>query len=422
MISTELSINRFTLEEIINKTKIPREIILDWEKKTLIISRRLANGARLFNLNQVINVNKKISGEKFNIQYNVHESRPTKYSVIELFAGAGGLALGLSNAGLKSKMLVEIDADAVKTLKLNKKKKESRKGWNIVEDDIRSVDFKGYKNKVDVVTGGFPCQTFSYAGNGKGFGDTRGTLFFEFARCVDEVRPKIAIGENVRGLMKHDGGKTLDTIKRTLNELGYRVQCKLLRSQFFDVGQKRERLIIMAIRKDFNAPFLFPKEKDYIFTLKDVLRNCPKSEGAVYPKRKFEIMSEVPAGGYWRDLPEELAKEYMKGSYYLGGGKTGTARRLSWNQPSLTLVCSPAQGQTERCHPKETRPLTVREYARIQSFPDDWEFEGSMMSKYKQIGNAVPVNVGYYVGRCVISMLSGKIDKKIMYEHVTEEE
>ena len=101
-------------------------------------------------------------------------------------------------------------------------------------------------------------------------------------------------------------------------------------------------------------------------------------------------MSLIPQGGYWRDLPDDLQREYMKGSYHLGGGKTGVARRLSWEEPSLTLTCAPAQKQTERCHPVETRPLTVREYARIQTFPDSWEFCGSQTSQYKQIGNAVP--------------------------------
>jgi len=96
----------------------------------------------------------------------------------------------------------------------------------------------------------------------------------------------------------------------------------------------------------------------------------------------------------------------MKGSYYLGGGKTGLARRLSWDEPSLTLTCAPAQKQTERCHPEETRPLTTREYARIQTFPDVWEFSGSMTSVYKQIGNAVPVNLGYAIARSMIKLLN----------------
>ena len=96
----------------------------------------------------------------------------------------------------------------------------------------------------------------------------------------------------------------------------------------------------------------------------------------------------------------------MQGSFYLGGGKTGMARRLSWNEPSLTLTCAPAQKQTERCHPSESRPLTVREYARIQTFPDYWSFQGSMSAQYKQIGNAVPVNLALALGRSLIRLLN----------------
>ena len=114
----------------------------------------------------------------------------------------------------------------------------------------------------------------------------------------------------------------------------------------------------------------------------------------------------VPQGGYWRDLPIDIQKEYMKKSFYLGGGKTGMARRMSWEEPSLTLTCAPAQKQTERCHPDETRPFTVREYARIQTFPDDWQFVGSITQKYKQIGNAVPVNLASAVGEEIVRFLN----------------
>ena len=397
-----------TLDEIITKIPIAKESILDWAKKGLLISGRTPNGHRVFNFKQILCLKEKASGRSLTRGFKVHKSPETNYSVIELFSGAGGLALGLSNSGLKTKLLVEMDKDAVSTLRKN------RPGWEYMQEDIKKVDFTAYKNKVDIVAGGFPCQSFSYAGNGKGFGDTRGTLFSEFARCVDEVHPKILLAENVRGLMKHDDGKTLNTIISAFERLGYRVSYKLLRAQFFDVAQKRERLIIVGIHKDLKIPFIFPKEKDYVLTLRDILKDCPKSEGATYPERKAYVMSNVPEGGYWRDLPLELQKEYMQGSFLLGGGKTGMARRLSWDEPSLTLVCTPAQGQTERCHPEKTRPLTVREYARIQSFPDNWQFEGSMASKYKQIGNAVPVNLGYFMGRCLVAMLSGKLDPKIM--------
>jgi len=212
----------------------------------------------------------------------------------------------------------------------------------------------------------------------------------------------------------HDDGKTLETILNVLRELGYRVVYRVLRSQYFDVPQKRERLIIMGVRDDLDYPFVFPKEKSYIVSLKDALKDCPPSDGQEYPKRKKKILELIPPGGYWRDLPLDLQKEYMGKSFYMGGGKTGMARRLSWDEPSLTLTCSPAQKQTERCHPDETRPLNVREYARIQTFPDKWEFAGSTAARYKQIGNAVPVNLGYHIGRCVAAMLSGEVDVKTM--------
>jgi DNA (cytosine-5)-methyltransferase 1 len=130
------------------------------------------------------------------------------------------------------------------------------------------------------------------------------------------------------------------------------------------------------------------------------------SSGAKYPQSKKAVLDLVPQKGYWRDLPLEIQKEFMGESFYLGGGKTGIARRIGWNEPCLTLTCSPAQKQTERCHPEETRPFTVREYARIQTFPDDWAFEGSMAQQYKQIGNAVPVNLGKEVGYSIVKFLN----------------
>lgn len=117
-------------------------------------------------------------------------------------------------------------------------------------------------------------------------------------------------------------------------------------------------------------------------------------------------MDLIPPGGYWRDLPIELQKSYMKGSFHLSGGKTGMARRISWDEPCLTLTCAPAQKQTERCHPEETRPFTIREYARIQTFPDDWEFSGALTSQYAQIGNAVPVNLAEAIGKSIVKSLN----------------
>jgi DNA (cytosine-5)-methyltransferase 1 len=331
-----------------------------------------------------------------------------QYTVLELFAGAGGLAVGLENAGLKCVVLNEIDKWACQTLRQN------RPQWNVLEGDIKDFSFHDYNNKVDVVTGGFPCQAFSYAGKKLGLNDARGTLFYEFARVVQEVNPLICIGENVRGLLSHQKGRTLQGMISILDEIGYRVApIQILKAVKYRVPQKRERLILVGIRKDIPLSFEYPKPHHKIYNLEDALKkgalfnsDVPKSNGAQYPVYKKEILDMIPPKGYWRDLPVEKQKEYMGGSFFLGGGKTGMARRIGWDEPSLTLTCSPAQKQTERCHPDETRPFTVREYARIQTFPDEWVFAGSVAQQYKQIGNAVPVNLGQEVGYSIVKFLN----------------
>ncbi|MEK9132664.1 MAG: DNA (cytosine-5-)-methyltransferase [Patescibacteria group bacterium] len=407
-----------TLLNVLDASKIvgvSPDTIRRWDKKGLVKAQRSSLNHRLFNLTEIQLIHNKLFCKSTKSNYKILKSKiKSKYNVIELFAGAGGTALGFHNAGLQHSLLVEWDKNAGATLKKN------MPNWNIVVDDVRNISFTDMQ--ADIVEGGFPCQAFSYAGKKLGFSDIRGTMFFEFARCIKEVKPKIAMGENVRGLLKHDGGKTLATIVEILKSLGYRVAYKVLKAQYLDVPQKRERLIILAVRNDLDIPFLFPKEKNYTVSVGEALKNCPNSPGQEYPKRKKEILKLIPPGGYWRDLPIKLQKEYMMASFYMGGGKTGMARRLSWDEPSLTLTCAPAQKQTERCHPAETRPLRVREYARIQTFPDNWEFTGSVCSQYKQIGNAVPTNLGYHMGRCLIAMLEKKPDTSTMEIFYPEEQ
>ena len=332
------------------------------------------------------------------------------FTSIELFAGGGGLALGMEKAGFSHVLLNEFDSYACQTLRMN------RPGWNVVEGDVAGVDFTPWRDKVDFLSGGFPCQAFSYAGKKGGLNDTRGTLFFQLARAVKEVQPKVFMGENVKGLSAHDGGRTLETIKNTIRELGYTlVEPRVLKAILYQVPQKRERLILVAIRNDLadKVQFKWPAPYHRIMTLRDAFfkgelydTDVPPSDGQKYPPKKQKVMELVPMGGYWRDLPIEVQKEYMGGSFELEGGKTGMARRLSLDEPSLTLTCAPAQKQTERCHPTETRPLTVREYARVQTFPDEWKFAGTLSSQYKQIGNAVPVNLAYAIGRSLIRLFN----------------
>ncbi len=391
-----------TISETAVKLDVSVDTIRRWEKKGLIKSQRSDNNYRVFNIDEVHRIHTKLSGGSSSNNYRIlYAENRTIFTAIDLFAGAGGTALGLENAGLNHLYLNEFDKNAAATLKRN------RPNWNVDIRDVHEVDFTPLRGRVDVVEGGFPCQAFSYAGKKRGFEDTRGTLFHEFARAVKEIKPKIAIGENVKGLLNHDGGKTLEVMVYTLQKLGYRVAYKVMRSQYLDVPQKRERLLIFAIRNDLKNAILFPKEKDYTISLREAIGDSPKSDGQLYSTYKKSIMELVPEGGYWKNLPDKTQKEYMKASYFMGGGKTGMARRLAWDEPSLTLTCNPAQKQTERCHPEETRPLNIREYARIQTFPDEWVFTGSISSAYKQIGNAVPVNLGYYMGAAAIAMLSG---------------
>lgn len=327
-----------------------------------------------------------------------------RHTDIELFAGAGGLALGLEQAGFDGLAYVEMNDDACETLRRN------RPGWNVIEGDVHEIDFRRYDGQVDLVSGGFPCQAFSMAGKRLGFGDIRGTLFAEVIRCANETHPKMLLMENVKGLLSHDGGRTFETIRHEVEKAGYSLQWKILNASYHGVGQARERIVMIGIRDDLSGKisFEYPEPDDRQMTLRDALDGVPDSPGVSYSEKKAKVLDLVPPGGCWIDLPQDIAREYMKSSYDSPGGKRGMARRLSWDRPCLTLTTSPSQKQTERCHPDETRPLTVREYARVQSFPDDWEFAGGIGSQYRQIGNAVPVEMARRIGVQIVKALDSK--------------
>jgi len=403
----------YSVSQVADILGVSKETLRRWEKAgKLVPERNPMNNYRMYHKNQLKEFEQL--GFFFNDNTNNFVTPYREYKSVELFAGCGGLALGLEQAGLDCVFLNDFDKWACESLKLN------RPNWNVVCDDIANIDFLNINEKIDVVTGGFPCQAFSYAGKKMGLKDTRGTLFYDFARAVNELRPPIFIAENVRGLVNHDNGNTLRGILSVFEEIGYRVnKPEILKAIFYKVPQKRERLIIVGVRKDIDLDYEYPHPSNDLYYLKDALKkgrlyesDVPDSPGQKYPKRKKEIMDRVPEGGYWRDLPEKIQKEYMMKSYYLGGGKTGMARRMSWDEPCLTLTCSPSQKQTERCHPEETRPFTVREYARIQTFPDDWKFCGSVSQQYKQIGNAVPVNLAKEIGYSIVRFLN-KLEKVI---------
>ncbi len=314
-------------------------------------------------------------------------------TTIELFAGAGGLALGIEKAGFETLGLIELDKDAADSLRIN------RPDWRVINDDIANIsclDLEDYfgikKGELDLLSGGAPCQAFSYAGTRLGLEDARGTLF-----------------ENVRGLLTHDKGRTYTTITDIFEQAGYTIQKKVLNAWNYGVPQKRERLITIGIRNDLRSKltYSFPKEHDYKPVLKDVLLDCPDGPGVPYGETKRRIFELVPPGGYWKDIDPQIAKEYMKSCWDMEGGRTGILRRMSLDEPSLTVLTSPSQKQTERCHPLEARPFTVRENARCQTFPDEWQFCGNVQSQYKQVGNAVPVNLAYDIALEIQKSLEG---------------
>ena len=224
---------------------------------------------------------------------------------IELFAGAGGLALGIEKAGFETIGLIEINQQAAETLKKN------RPNWNVICDDIANISclnleerFQIKKGELDLLSGGAPCQAFSYAGKRLGLEDTRGTLFYHYAIFLQKLQPKMFLFENVRGLLTHDGGKTYQTMLTVFEEAGYSIQYKILNAWDYGVAQKRERLITIGIRNDLieKIHFDYPIPHEYKPVLKDILTDVPQSVGTRYSIKKEKIFSLVPPGGYWNCL------------------------------------------------------------------------------------------------------------------------
>lgn len=324
----------------------------------------------------------------------------TKYNFIEVCAGAGGLSSGLIKAGFTPLLLNDNNKDCCKTLAKN------HPDTNIICESMDKIDYSIYSGKVDLLTGGVPCQSFSQAGLRKGLEDPRGDLMLKFIDILNLVKPKLFMIENVKGLLTHEKGATIKKIIASMNQNNlYNIEYKCLDASNYSVPQKRERVFIVGILKTLNRSFEFPEPSKHKKVLKDALKDVPESQGIKYSQEKQKLFKMIPPGGCWVNLPENLQKDYLGKSYYSGGGKRGILRRLSMEAPCLTLLCTPSQKQTERCHPDEERPLTLREYARIQTFEDTYEFIGSANSQYKQIGNAVPVELAKHIGKALVKML-----------------
>lgn len=354
---------------------------------------------------------------------------PCNRDVISLFSGAMGLDFGLEQAGLKVVLGQDIDPACVATIRAN--------GHRALGGDIRDIapaDLLAQAGMAQgepfLLCGGPPCQPFSTAGKRLGIHDPRGGLFMDFIRMIDYIRPRFFIMENVKGLMsaslnhaspadrdpndpEQQRGAVLDVILSEFHKLGYKTVYGILDAVNYGVPQFRERFVLIGSR-DHEEVFLplpthFQTHQDAAYrwrTLRDAIgdleRDC--GECASFSAERLEFLRLVPEGGNWRDLPEDVQEEAMGGAYRSGGGKVGFFRRLSYRQPSPTLVTSPVQKATMMCHPTMDRPLSIREYARIQQFPDHWVFQGSGAEQYRQIGNAVPVGLARALGQAVCSV------------------
>ena len=308
----------------------------------------------------------------------------SKYTVVSLFSGAGGLDLGFHNAGFEIIWANDFDKYAVQTYRENFDNA-------IIYDDINNIDFKDIPD-ADVIIGGFPCQPFSMMGSELGFDDVRGTVFFTVAdlikRKIDKgAKPKVVVLENVRRLLTHDGGNTFKVVKHIMEkELGYKVFYKILNSSDFGVPQTRNRIFIVCFDNQ-DVEFTFPETIDLNCTMHDMLEENVNDKYFLSDKILKTILSNG-TGKY--NAKSEIDLEI--------------ARPLCSTMHKMHRACQDNY-VTDR---GRVRRLTPREAARLQGFPDDFLIPVSDTQAYRQFGNAVTVNVAEAVARSILEVLNEK--------------
>jgi len=385
---------------------------------------------------QSLNVYGLKTAHKVAEDHPVHKVNTKKPIALSFFSGAMGLDLGIEKAGFDVRLACEVDKFCRQTIALNKPNTALLTDINeYTANDVReAADLKEFDD-IDLIMGGPPCQAFSTAGKRKGFNDDRGNVFLKYIELSLELRPKYFVIENVRGLLscpmehrphnqrgndfpdlKDDElkGGALNFIINRLEKSGYSYSFNLYNSANFGTPQVRERVIIICSRDGEKPPFLIPTHSQNgefglpkWKTVKGAISKLKEHNHLKFPEKRLKFYRMLKSGENWKNLPIELQKEAMGKSFYSGGGKTGFLRRLAWDKPSPTLVTHPAMPATDLAHPAEDRPLSVEEYKRIQEFPDSWELAGPIIQQYKQVGNAVPINVGCAVGTLIFNLLNG---------------
>lgn len=375
--------------------------------------------------------------------YGFSNRDKSKPIALSFFSGAMGMDLGIKKAGFQTLFASETDKACRKTILKNDP------NIALVGDirdfsasEVRFVSGLNSEEEIDLVVGGPPCQAFSTAGKRKAFEDERGNVFLNFIDMIIELSPKFAVIENVRGLLsaplKHRShnergkgfreltiselpGGALNHIIEKLETAGFSVSFNLYNTANFGTPQKRERVIIICSKSTGKPPYLEPTHNEEGTgglkkwnSFRNAVKNIPEDthEHLEFPEKRLKYYRLLTEGQNWKNLPLNLQMEAMGASFYSGGGKTGFLRRLKWDEPSPTLVTHPAMPATDLCHPTQNRPLSIQEYMKVQEFPENWEIQGSLLDRYKQIGNAVPIGLGYAVGRHLIKLMKGeKIQK-----------
>lgn len=419
--------NLLTAGEVAKKLKITVQSV------RLLIKNGQLNAERVGNqwLTSIDDLNKYIENYDVVIEPDDHERLSDNIPnivALSFFSGAMGLDIGMRNGGIDAMLACEFNKACRMTIAKNNP--EIGLIGDITKfsaEEILKMAKIPKGRKVDVIFGGPPCQAFSTAGNRKAFDDERGNVFLKYLSIVSEIKPTYVVIENVRGLLSTPfvckdmkvpiKGGAMMIIFDKLKEMGYTISFNLYNAAYFGAPQIRERVVIIGKLGDEKVSYLQPthneKGTDGLKpwrTLREAFNNLPSDVEHHYiefPEKRLKYYRILKEGQYWKDLPLDLQKEAMGKSFYLGGGKTGFLRRLSYSKPSPTLVTNPTMPATDLAHPVENRPLSVEEYKCIQEFPEDWKVCGAILDQYKQIGNAVPIKLGESIARTIIDDMNG---------------